>query len=286
MTRDVQLLLIDPQNDFCDLPPAYIAGQVGPALPVPGAHADMQRVAALIKSAGASFSSISVTLDSHHRLDIAHPTFWTDQAGGEVAPFTEITAADVRAGSYRPRDPASAERALVYLDRLEAAGRYRLMIWPGHCEMGPWGHAVHADVQAALDEWSATSGNKVNEVVKGTNPWTEHYSAILAEVPDAQDATTQLNQPLIDLLARADCIYIAGEASSHCVRATTEHLVDNLQLDQIARVVLVTDCMSPVTGFAAQHAQFIASMQARGVRTASAAEVSQELDPTLRRTAA
>ena len=274
---DLQLLLIDPQNDFCDLPADMHAGHASPALPVPGAHADMGRVAALIRAAGDGLTGISVTLDSHHRLDIAHPTFWSDGQGGEVAPFTEITAADARAGRYRPRDPAAAARALAYLDALELAGRYRLMIWPVHCEIGSWGNAVHAEVQAALDAWQVQSGQRVNNVIKGTNPWTEHYSAILAEVPDAQDPATALNTALISLLARADRVYIAGEASSHCVRATTEHLVDNLPSAHAARLVLLTDCMSPVSGFDAQHAQFIVAMQARGVRTATSAGVLGEL---------
>lgn len=44
------LLLIDPQNDFCDLP-ATASGT--PALPVAGADADMRRVADLIERGGA-----------------------------------------------------------------------------------------------------------------------------------------------------------------------------------------------------------------------------------------
>jgi nicotinamidase-related amidase len=56
MTTRIQLLVIDPQNDFCDLPQAYrpvdpLTGQpVAPALPVPGAHADMQRLASFIRA--------------------------------------------------------------------------------------------------------------------------------------------------------------------------------------------------------------------------------------------
>ena len=47
-----QLLIIDPQNDFCDLPLSWqphapLTGYIiAPALPVAGAHADMQRLAA------------------------------------------------------------------------------------------------------------------------------------------------------------------------------------------------------------------------------------------------
>ena len=82
MPRSIHLLIVDPQNDFCDLPEAYrpidpLTGlTVAPALPIAGAHADMQRLARFIDATAHTLSSITVTLDSHHRLDIAHPTFW------------------------------------------------------------------------------------------------------------------------------------------------------------------------------------------------------------------
>ncbi|MEO7497528.1 MAG: cysteine hydrolase, partial [Massilia sp.] len=249
MNQAFHMLIIDPQNDFCDVPAARLAPGQTPALPVTGAHADMLRIAGLIERAQGGISGISVTLDTHHRLDVAHPTFWTDAREGEVAPFSQITATDVRAGRYAPRAPAARERVLTYLDTLEAAGRYTLMVWPVHCEIGSWGQLVHADVQAALNQWESSGHGVVNKVVKGTNPWTEHYSAIEAEVPDVDDDSTWRNAGLIALLASADRVYICGEAGSHCVRATTEHLVDNLDAQQIAKLVLLTDCMSPVGGF-------------------------------------
>ncbi len=283
MKSNFHLLLIDPQNDFCDLPVSYQVADprtgivTAPALPVPGAHDDMLRVAQLIKLSGRGLSAVSVTLDSHQRLDIAHPTFWIGADAREVAPFTQITAAEVRTGRYAPRDPSALPRVLAYLDTLEAAGRYTLMVWPVHCEMGTWGHQVHADVQAALNGWEDTARGTVNQVVKGTNPWTEHYSAILAEVPDADDESTQLNARFIQLLSQADRVYIAGEAGSHCVRATTEHLADNLNRHHLSKLVLLTDCMSAVSGFEAQQQAFIAAMVARGLQTATAADVMPEL---------
>jgi nicotinamidase-related amidase len=286
MSRKIQLLLIDPQNDFCDVPEAYrpldaLTGQrVAPALPVAGAHADMQRVARLIREAGSAFSDIAITLDSHHRLDIAHPTFWRlgqEKADGSaVSPFTPITAAQVRAGEFQPRDPAALPRTLAYLDELEARGRYTLMVWPVHCEIGSWGHNVHADVRAAYNEWEERQLRVVDKVVKGDNPWTEHYSAVLAEVPDAEDPDTQLNAALIAQLERADQIVIAGEASSHCVKSTTEHIVQNLS-DGARRLVLLTDCMSPVGGFEAQHEAFLADMKAKGARLVASADLATEL---------
>ena len=268
MNSITHLLVIDPQNDFCDLPESRCPPGQAPALPVAGADADMGRLAALIRAAGADFDRISITLDSHQRLDIAHPTFWRTAGGGAVAPFTEITAAQVRAGEFLPHDA----RTLAYLDELEARGRYKLMVWPVHCEIGTWGHAVHAEVAQACREWEARHGRHAESITKGENPWTEHYSAVLAEVPDPADARTQLNRDLIAGLDRADRIVIAGEASSHCVRATTEHIVAHLPSGHPERIALLVDCMSPVGGFGAQHQAFLDDMRARGVELTTAAE--------------
>ncbi|MBC7376296.1 MAG: cysteine hydrolase, partial [Burkholderiaceae bacterium] len=93
MKQNIHLLVIDPQNDFCDLPASWRAqdplsgAMLAPALPVAGAHADMLRLAALIDGGAAGLGAISITLDSHHRYDIAHPTFWRTGDGGAVAPF-------------------------------------------------------------------------------------------------------------------------------------------------------------------------------------------------------
>ena len=266
-----QLLIIDPQNDFCDL---AAAPDATPALPVAGADADMQRTAALIDAAGDRLDAITVTLDSHHRLDIAHPGFWRRGDGGAVSPYTPITAAQVRAGEFLPRDPAALPRALAYLDELEARGRYTLMVWPVHCEIGSWGHNVHAAVRAAYNRWEEARQATVQKVVKGTNPWTEHYSAVQAEVPAGDDPATDLNTTLLADLDRADLILVAGEASSHCVKATTEHIVQHLPGGRPERLVLLTDCMSPVAGFEAQAETFLATMRAKGVRLMTSAEAT------------
>jgi len=278
---NIQLLIIDPQNDFCDLPEDYcpaLPGSAGqrraPALPVAGAHADMLRVAELIERGGDGLSAITVTLDAHQRLDIAHPSFWQQGDGSPVAAFSPLSAADVREKRYLPRDPSALPRVLAYLDALEATGRYTHMVWPVHCEIGSWGQNVHEDVRRAYNRWEEARGASVGKVCKGSNPWTEHYSALKAEVPDADDAATQLNTELIERLRPADRLLIVGEAGSHCVKASTEHLVDNLAPGQL---VLLTDCMSPVAGFEAQYAAFIADMQQRGVRIATSVEILPEL---------
>lgn len=266
------LLIIDPQNDFCDLPAAAAAPHA-PALPVPGAHQDMLRLASLIEQGGAGLSAITVTLDSHHRYDVAHPTFWRTAEGAAPAPFTQIAAADVRARRFLPRDGKALPRVLSYLDALEAAGRYQLMVWPVHCEIGSWGHNVHDAVRAAYNAWEEQRQAVVAKVGKGTNPWTEHYSAVMAEVPDPADPASQLNRELIASLAQADTIYIAGEAGSHCVKATTEHIAEHIDP---RKLVLLTDCMSPVAGFEPQYLQFAQDMQRRGARLAVSGDVLGE----------
>lgn len=281
-TRSLHLLIIDPQNDFCDLPDAYCpADPLGvpcrPALPVAGAHADLQRLAALIDAGGAGLAAITVTLDSHQHLDIAHPTFWQSAAGAPVAPFTPIAAADLRGGRLLPRNQAARARAQAYLDALEAAGRYTHMVWPVHCEIGTWGHNIHHDLRLACNRWEVASGRSVARVGKGENPWTEHYSAMMAEVPDPEDARTQFNSGLWHSLRAAERVFVAGEAGSHCVRATVEHLVADWPAAELDRLVLIEDCISAVGGFEAQYADFLAAMRRQGVQSMTAAAVGAEL---------
>jgi nicotinamidase-related amidase len=275
MKKTTHLLIIDPQNDFCDLPEALRRGET-PALPVPGAHADMLRLAELIRVGGQGITEISVTLDSHHRLDIAHPGFWRQGNGEAVAPFTQIRAKDVRAGRFLPRDQEDAADALAYLDKLEAARRYTHMVWPVHCEIGSWGHNVHEAVRSAYNAWEETGGKRVERILKGMHPMTEHYSAIRAEVPDREAPETQSNDMLLARLGAADEILIAGEAGSHCVKATVEHILEFFSFS--ARFfTLIADCVSPVAGFEAQQQDFIQAIRAHGMRIATAAEIQAEL---------
>jgi nicotinamidase-related amidase len=279
---NAQLLIIDPQNDFCDLPEQLRpespeGGRLAPALPVTGAHRDMQRIAGLIDRCGHALAGITVTLDSHQHLDIAHPTFWKTADGGPVPAFTPVSHDDVVRGTLVPRLAGALPRVLQYLEALEAAGRYRHMIWPVHCEIGSWGQAVHPVLRGAYNKWEERTLRTVHKVTKGENPWTEHYSAIRAEVPDAQDPATDTNKALIAQLATAQRLYITGEAGSHCVKATTEHLVAALDPTRLGQLTLVTDCMSAVTGFERVYEDFLRDMRGSGLRLATAEQVEQEL---------
>jgi nicotinamidase-related amidase len=277
------LLIIDPQNDFCDLPETYRptlsegVAPCEPALPVVGAHADMLRIAQVIERAGSAIDGLTVTLDSHDSFDIGHPSFWRRGDGSRVEPFTQVTLADVRAGSIRPCRVELEPRILRYLGELESQGRYRHTVWPVHCELGTWGHNVHVEVQRAYHRWEAATAGSVGKILKGRNPYTEQYSAFKAEVVDPEDSATGENLELLALVKGAERVYIAGEASSHCVKATVEHLVEYLSPSERERLVLLTDCMSAVAGFEELEHQLFGMASKLGLRQKTAAEALVEL---------
>jgi len=260
------LLVIDPQNDFMDIP--------GAALPVAGAAADMARLTRLVRALDDRLGRIVVTLDSHATVGIERTTFWAQADGGAVPPFTPITAAEVRRGDKRPRDPARLPAVLHYLDTLEAQGRYTLMAWPVHCVLGQWGHNIVAGLAQALAAWETARQQPATLVLKGLNPMTEQYSAVRAEVPLPDDPRTTTNAALLQQVAApADWLLVAGQASSHCVRATLQDCFASLDASGMAeRTLLLTDCMSPVAGFEPAAEAFFAEARGRGMRTLGSAE--------------
>lgn len=270
---NVHMLVIDPQKDFMDDPDA--------ALPVPGANADMKRLAKLIARIGAKLSAIHVTLDSHRIIDIAHPGMWRGPDGKPPAPFTIISTDDIRAGIWRPRaegaKPAElggktlGAYMLGYSEELARRGNYPLMIWPEHCVIGTPGHAMQTDFAKALHGWERQVCANANIVPKGVNAFTEHYGGLMAEVPMASDPATGLNTALLAMLAEADIIGIAGEALSHCVKATVSQIADHIGAAHMKKFHILTDCTSPVPrvgngpDFPAIGMAWLADMKALGL---------------------
>lgn len=255
----LHLLIVDAQQDFCD-------GPCHGALAIPGAYDDMSRVARMIGRLGARIDAIHATMDAHHTVDIAHPAWWMDATGAPPPPFTIVTAQDIESGLWKPRDPARRERSLRYVRQLEVQGNYPLCIWPPHCLIGSAGQSLHPELFAALTAWETARLAQVNYAIKGTNPWTEHYSAIRAEVADPEDAQTLPNLDLLQALDAADTVLIAGEALSHCVRATVGDIARTLGHDRLKRFVFLTDASTSVPGFEAYGEAFLTEMRSRGMR--------------------
>ncbi|GMF32634.1 unnamed protein product [Phytophthora fragariaefolia] len=183
------LLVIDQQVDF----------HPGGSLAIPTANEDAARIAAFISTHAQRLRQLVLTLDSHQRYHIAHGVFWENAAGKSPEPFTLITAKDVAAGVWRPRDPSLKSYVLAYTTALEASGKFTLCIWPEHCLIGSPGHNIVPNVHAAAMEWTKVSRQPVQYVMKGSNSFTEHYSALKAEFELPYDPATRF-------VYRADCI--------------------------------------------------------------------------------
>lgn len=257
----IHLVVIDPQNDFCSPRGSLYVG---------GAEKDMDRLAVMIRRLAPKLADIHITLDSHRIVDISHPLWWRDASGKSPSPFTVITAADVEAGRWDTRQVSAHGRSLAYLKALEKGGRYPHVIWPEHCLIGGEGHNVFPSVLDAAREWERKRYAMADFVTKGSNPWSEHFSAVQAEVPDPSDPSTQINTGLIQTLEQADVILLAGEALSHCVANTMRDVANNFSDPAFAKkVILLTDASSNVQGFQQYGDDFLRDLTARGMRTST-----------------
>lgn len=243
------LFIIDPQNDFMDIP-----GNPG-SLAVPGALADMKRLAESI--AVDAPEAIVVSMDTHSTMDVAHHSWWVNAEGAHPGPFEIIKLDDVKSGKWRTARSEEQENALYYLEELEKGGKQSLCIWPDHCIKGTWGHDVVDVLAEALENWERKTGSKVEYVYKGENPNTEHYSALKAEVVWNDNGYSELRTDLIDNLSKYDVIAVAGEAKSHCVANTVYDLMSYLNKKNLTtKVEIINDCMSSVVGFEALGDKF------------------------------
>jgi nicotinamidase/pyrazinamidase len=262
-----KLLIIDPQVDFCDK-----AG----ALCVPGAKADMRRLAYLLGQMGSRVDTVYVTLDTHHLLHIAHPAFWQNAQGQQPPVFTTITLKDVQSGQWRiAKQDVTLQQVLTYLKQLEGH-KFQLTVWPEHCLLGSVGHTVESVLAEALKTWQRIQKRDVIYVPKGYNSLTEHYSALVAAVPHKDDQTTQFNAGLAQELRSSDRLLVAGEALSHCVIATLRDLCQGLTVVECQKFTLLTDGCSCVEGFEEQRNALLQEVLGFGVRLATMDEVMNE----------
>jgi len=264
---NTHLLGIDIQNDFVDSTTTQTLGtELKATLAVPGAEQDTKNVSEMIKRMGNKIEQIHMTVDTHHIIDIAHPKFLIRSNGEHPSPFTIITVEDVETGKWRC--PFGNQKFLDYLKALEAGNRYPHCVWPEHCLIGSWGTSIYPELSDTLNEWTKTTSTNVDYVTKGSNPWTEHFSAVQAEVPDPQDPSTMLNTMLINILQEADRVLIAGQALSHCVANTVKDIANNFGDDNIKKLILLEDCSSNVPTFEGLGEDFVKEMIGRGMQVA------------------
>ena len=102
---------------------------------------------------------------------------------------------------------------------------------------------------------------------------TEHYSAIVADVPDPSDPSTQMNVDFLNTVNEADIVLLAGEAKSHCLANTGRDACNYFKDDSFVRkLVLLEDATSNVgdqpgsTMFKDMGDNFVCEMTKRGMQ--------------------
>ena len=254
----VALMTIDGQNTFCQPDfELYVGGRSGR-----GAVEDNQRLTQFVYRNLANITKLNFTMDTHFAYQIFHPSFWVDQNGNNPPPSTMITADDVKKRVWMP-NPAIAhavaggnlpwiERHVVhYVESLEKAGKYVLMVWPYHGMLGGIGHALVSILHEAEFFHSIARKAQTNFEVKGGNFFTENYSIIAPEVTEQYngDPLGQVNVAFFESLMSYDYVVIAGQAKSHCVAWTIDDILTRILAKDpnLARkVYLLEDCTSPV----------------------------------------
>lgn len=271
------LSIIDAENDFCDLPEEYrpiINGvRYTPSLPITGAHEDCKRIASFINEA--DIDAIELFQDTHLELDMGHISAWMYADGSGLTESRRITLDDLTSGNIIHR--IDNVRMIKYLDIVQ-----EIYAWPVHCKKATFGQNIHQDIMTACTTWEFNNLKFAEYIEKGIDPWSEHYSALQAEVVDANIPSTGLRVASIEKYKQFDMVVFVGEASSHCVMKTILDAVNNLSVDDRKKLVILTDCMSAIPGFEKQTKAFFDDMSKLGLRVTTSVELLQDLTPDWR----
>lgn len=249
----IAALGIDCQNAFT-LPSA--------SLFVPGGNDDMMRAGSWIYRNVHMISKLFLSLDTHTMNQVFHPDFWEDPSGRHPEPFTVITAAQVKAGLWRPCINQSTfinlKAAMVdYCEQLEAADKYALTIWPYHALLGGASHGINPGLMEACMFHSVARATDIEFIQKGRSQFTENFSIFSPEVLSLSDGVVGggrgksvglIDNDLVSTLKHYDRVYVFGEASSHCVMSSLYGLINpmNDRNSHLDKIYILEDAMSPV----------------------------------------
>lgn len=253
----VCLVAVDVQNTFCT--PGFelfVGGRSGT-----GAVDDSRRLCGFLYRNLSRITQVFPTMDTHRAFQIFHESFLVDASGEHPAPFTLVSAEDLRRGTWR-FDPALApvlgvtpeygQRLLRhYVEKLREGEKYDLTVWPYHAMLGGIGHALVASFEEAVFFHGIARSCQPAFHVKGDRPLTEHYSVLGAEVTEGPhgESLGPRGGELFDRFLSFDAILVAGQAKSHCVAWTVRDLLEEIRARDpslAGRVYLLEDCTSPV----------------------------------------
>jgi nicotinamidase/pyrazinamidase len=246
------LIIIDGQNCFMYLP--------GSPLPVRGSIEDMLRLVYFIGLFRDQIDHVIASLDTHTADHISHPERWVDVDGNHPAPYTAITYEDCLTGVWRAANPVDQDWQLEYVRQLKRTH----YIWPVHGQKPEWEWQLFPALERELSQHPS-----VQYVEKGMHRDVEQFGIFGAEVPFPDAPGTDINHALIAQIDSFDRIIFAGEAASHCVMDSVNQFLKYMPSQDPTKVVLLQDCMSPVTGFEELTAKWLDEMDAIGVNVAT-----------------
>lgn len=238
---------IDCQIAFCT---------PGASLFVTGADVDTKNTVEWIYKNITKITSLYFSLDTHNAYQIFHPAFWQDISGNHPAPFTVISAEDVKYKKYRPVQLEYQAFAEEYTQQLAQQGRYVLTVWPYHALQGGLSHALVPSLMEAALYHSFLRQSPIHFENKGEHPLTENYSVLSPEVTAIQGIEVgAFRHSLLDALLTHERIYVFGQAKSHCVLSTLRDIKDEITRRApdtttartwLGKIYILQDAMSPV----------------------------------------
>src|ERR687898_201806 len=200
------LIAVDVQNTFC-IPEfeLFVAGRSGT-----GAVDDNRRLCEFVYRNLGTITQIFPSLDTHHAMQVFHAIWLVDEHGDHPAPYTLVSAEDVKAGRWRMN--TAVEEAVFF-------------------------HSIARHSQPDFQ-------------VKGNSPLSEHYSMLGPEVTEGPDGDRLggKNTELIEKLLTFDVVVVAGQAKSHCMAWTIDDLLEEEAAGErlAERTYLLEDCTSAV----------------------------------------
>lgn len=265
--RKISAFGVDVQNDFC-VPDGTLSYKTG-QLYVPGAYESIKRMQKFMPKVINVVTQWWFSLDQHHPFDIGHYTFWKDKKGNHPKlsisnPAMPISAAQIEAREWGPSRPELYNYALDYARTLEANGRYCVMVWNEHCIIGESGSLFVPEIAQEIRNWEYHNKANVVTVIKGTNPLTEHYSALEAEVPYPSDPTTHLQTDMIQLMQDSDEIWWMGQALDFCVNSTMQTAFKLFDAETLKRNIIFSDLTDAI--FPDKGQQILEDLKKIGVK--------------------
>lgn len=241
-----------------------------------GAFEDVVRFSNFITEAADDIADIFLTVDQHPIDHIGHPGWWLTSEGVHPDPFTLVNLQALESGAIRAADPEKQEYAKRYVDPLHGN-----MIWPVHCVPGTQSYELSNNIVAAVHSWENSGPGRIATMVKkGYHRDLESFGIFEPEYQSHENILADFNDNLLgNLLFGGLPIVVGGEARSHCVKRSVEQMVHRIQEYNLGfdlkKIVLLADCMSDVTGFEEQGANFLSDMSAAGCTVATAEDVLQ-----------